>query len=202
MIRRSAFLECAHRLSAVGFKILVDLFASSRPALRFKELPYTFRSRVAGTSKLDGNAAWSFGLLMLDKLIGHIVPVRFVAFALVGGLGVLVHLLVLSIVFHIGGFDFVIGQSAATLTAMVFNFAFNNIVTYRDRRLTGSRWLYGLASFMAACSVGALANVGVASYIFQSGSEWLVAALAGVLVSAVWNYAVTSVYTWGSPGRS
>jgi dolichol-phosphate mannosyltransferase len=197
MLKRSAFLGCVRGLSAVGFKILVDLFASTERPLRFKEIPYTFRNRIAGESKLDNQAAWDFGMLVLDKLIGHIVPVRFVAFALIGGLGVFVHLAVLTLVYRGGLGDFVSGQAAATIVAMVFNFAINNVITYRDRRLSGFKWLVGLASFMAACSVGGLANVGIANYVFKQQNGWLLAALAGILVGAVWNYALTSVYTWG-----
>jgi dolichol-phosphate mannosyltransferase len=197
MIRRSAFLERVRRLSALGFKILADLFASSEHPLRFREVPFTFRNRVAGESKLDSQVAWDYGMLLLDKLIGHIVPVRFVAFALIGGLGVIVHLLVLSMSYRSGLSDFVVGQSIATTVAMVFNFACNNAITYRDRRLTGLRWLWGLLSFMLACSVGAVANVGIANIMFERHSGWLLAALAGILVGAVWNYAATSFYTWG-----
>ena len=84
----------------------------------------------------------------------------------------------------------------------MFNFAVNNVLTYRDRRLTGWGWWRGLASFMFACSVGALANVGIASYLFESQTTWFLAALAGVLVGAVWNYVITQLYTWGRKGRA
>ena len=201
MLRRTAFLGCVRGLSAVGFKILADLFASSERPLRFKEIPYLFRNRIAGQSKLDNQVAWSYGMLLLDKLIGHIVPVRFVAFAFIGGLGVVVHLGVLTLVYKGGFGDFVSGQAVATTVAMVFNFAINNVFTYRDRRLSGIRWFTGLASFIATCSVGALANVGIANYVFGQQSGWLLAALAGILVGAVWNYSVSSVYTWGTAGK-
>lgn len=97
--------------------------------------------------------------------------------------------------------DFVTSQTIATLTAMVGNFALNNILTYRDQRLRGVRWLRGLFSFMAACSVGAIANVGVAGYMFGRASEWMLAAFSGIVVGSVWNYAVTAVYTWNRPGK-
>jgi len=197
MMRRAAFMGAVRRLSAIGFKILVDLFASSEKPLRFKEIPYTFRTRHAGESKLDNQVAWDYGMLLLDKLVGHIVPVRFVAFAFIGGLGVFVHLAVLTALFKTGTLEFVSGQASATVVAMVFNFGINNVITYRDRQLKGLKWVTGLLSFMVACSVGALANVGIASYMFAQESGWLVAAIAGILVGAVWNYAVTSVYTWG-----
>lgn len=197
MLRRDVFQGCVRNLSALGFKILVDIFASNKKPLRFKEVPFTFRSRFAGESKLDNQVAWDYGMLLLDKLIGHIVPVRFVAFGLIGGCGVFVHLAVLALVYKGLGSDFVMGQSAATAVAMVFNFAVNNAITYRDRSLKGFKWLLGLASFVAACSVGAIANVGIASYAFDKYTGWFAAALAGILVGAVWNYAMTSVYTWG-----
>jgi dolichol-phosphate mannosyltransferase len=199
MIRRSAFERCMHSLSGIGFKILLDIFASSKEPLRYRELPYEFRTRQAGESKLDSQAAWDYFMLLLDKLIGHIIPVRFVAFTLVGGTGVVVHMLVVWFMLSRAGIDFTIAQTTATLIAMTSNYAINNILTYRDMRLTGWAWVKGWASFSIACSVGALGNIGVASYIFAQDATWVVASLSGIVVGAVWNYAVTSVYTWKKP---
>ena len=196
MLRREAMERSAHKLSGIGFKILVDLFASSPRPLKFTELPYEFRTRKAGESKLDTQAAWDYVMLLLDKLIGHIIPVRFVAFSLVGGFGILVHLAVLVVLLKQVGLGFVSSQSIATFVAMTSNFALNNILTYRDMRLKGWQWLRGWVSFTLVCSVGALANVGIASYLFSMDTKWVLAALAGILVGTVWNYAVTMVYTW------
>lgn len=199
MVRSDAFRESVRELSGVGFKIMLDIFASAPRPLQFVELPYEFRTRDAGDSKLDSQAAWEYGMLLLDKLIGHIVPVRFVAFTLVGSLGVIVHLATQAVLFE--GFDveFVPSQALATLVAMTFNFALNNVLTYRDMQLRGWQWLRGWLSFTLACSVGAIANVGIASYIFSFDTRWVLAAIAGILVGAVWNYAVTMVYTWKRP---
>jgi dolichol-phosphate mannosyltransferase len=81
--------------------------------------------------------------------------------------------------------------------AMVFNFFVNNLLTYRDQRLRGARLLRGLASFMLVCSVGAVANVGVAQFLFSRDQGWVPAALIGIVVAAVWNFATSSFYTWG-----
>ena len=70
------------------------------------------------------------------------------------------------------------------------------------QRLRGWRWVRRLLSFVLACSVGAVANAGIATYPFYLDSSWLLSALAGVLVGAVWNDAVTAVYTWRSPKRA
>jgi len=202
MLRREVFDASVRRLSALGFKILLDILASAPGPLRVAEVPFTFRTRFAGQSKLDELVVWEYGMLLADKTIGRYVPVRFISFAAVGGLGVFVHMAVLAVLLKALGLDFAPAQSAATGVAMVFNFALNNILTYRDSRLTGWAWWRGLGSFMLACSVGALANVGIATYLFASQTTWFLAALAGVLVGAVWNYAVTQLYTWGRKAKA
>jgi len=200
MIRHDAFVECVKAgVSGVGFKILLDLFATSPTPLRYRELPYQFRNRLAGESKLDTNVAWEYFIMLLDKFMGGVVPIRFIAFSLVGGLGLLVHLLVLALLFKGGGTSFLWAQTGATMVAMTSNYVLNNVLTYRDLRLRGWAFVRGWFSFVLACSVGALANVGIADYLFQKDSFWVSSAIAGVLVGAVWNYAVTAVYTWKTP---
>ncbi len=196
MLQRERFDELAPRLSSMGFKILLDIVATARPPLQILELPLVFGKRVAGDSKLTTNVAWEFVLLLADKLVGRWVPVRFLSFAFVGGLGVAVHFLVLTLLLKGLDIAFLTAQAAATGTAIVYNYTLNNVLTYVDRPRRGRRWLTGLLSFAAICSVGAVANVGVAAFMFERDSTWPVAALAGILVGAVWNFAVSNVYTW------
>ncbi|MCI5127893.1 MAG: glycosyltransferase family 2 protein [Candidatus Electrothrix sp. AS4_5] len=199
MIQRDALMQRVHRLSGVGFKILLDLFASSSTPLRFLELPYTFKERYAGESKLDNRAFLEFGMLLLDKWIGHLLPVRFVAFILVGGVGLLVHFLVLLLLFRLTGNSFMLGQTVATLVAMTTNYLLNNFFTYNDVQLKGWKLLTGWFSFTLVCGIGAAANVGISSLLFQRQTNWILSALAGIAISSVWNYAVTAVYTWRMP---
>lgn len=196
MLRRSVFDGAMRKLSNIGTKILMDLFASSPKDLRLKELPYTFRARHSGESKLDSLTAWEYAMLVLDKMFGHIVPVRFVAFCIVGALGVGVHFTILSILLHFGHEGFLAGQATATVCTMTFNFAVNNVLTYRDKRLRGLRWLRGWLSFNIACSLGACMNVGLATYVNDISGIWYLAAFAGIAVGAIWNYAVTKRLTW------
>lgn len=197
MIRHDAFIACVRAgVSGVGFKILLDLFATSPRPLRYRELPYQFRNRASGQSKLDTNVGWEFLVMLLDKLMRGVVPTRFIAFSLVGGFGLVVHVGVLALLFKAAGVSFLAAQVAATMAAMTCNYILNNVLTYRDMRLRGWGLLQGWVSFVLACSVGALANVGIANHLFQRDTLWLVSAVAGVLVGAVWNYAVTAVYTW------
>ncbi len=196
MLRRSAFNEAVRNVSGQGFKILLDLFASAPRALRFREFPFRFRARQFGESKLDSMVAWEYLMLIADKLIGHIIPVRFVLFALIGGVGVLVNLVALRASLQAGA-RFAVAETVATLAAMVCNFLLNNQLTYRDRRLKRWRLVRGLVTFCIGCSIGAVANVGIAAQVFGQGRSWWLAGLAGALIGAVWNYAIASTYTWG-----
>jgi dolichol-phosphate mannosyltransferase len=199
MIRREAFQASARRLSNIGFKILLDILASSPRPLQTKEIPFQFRSRHSGVSKFDALIGWEYLTLLADKTVGHIVPARFVGFALIGGLGLLVHLVVLWLCLNILHLAFVPSQATATGVAIIGNFALNNSLTYRDHRLVGWGFARGLLSFALICSFGAIANVGIATLLFaQQDSYWWVAGIAGAAMSLVWNYAVTSVLTWRS----
>jgi dolichol-phosphate mannosyltransferase len=196
MVERSAFAGAMRRLSGQGFKILLDLFASTPRPFAFAELPLKFRERLHGESKLDTLVAWEYLMLLLQKLVGPLVPVRFLLFSLIGGLGVVTHLATLWLAMNAAPATFPVAQGIATVVAMTGNFLLNNLFTYRDRRLCGWRLLSGLGSFYAVCGAGAAANVGVASYIAGGDHSWWLAGLAGAAVSAVWNYAMSSIFTW------
>ena len=197
MLRREAFAGSVRQLSGQGYKILLDIFASHPTGLRLRELPYQFRTRQHGESKLDALVTWEYLMLVADKLFGRFIPVRFLMFLIVGGLGVFVHFAILTAVLKGAGVGFEVSQGAATIGAMTFNFFLNNLLTYRDRRLKGV-WgiIKGLFSFYLVCSLGAVANVGVATVAFEHNYAWWGAGLAGVLVGSVWNYAATSLFTW------
>ncbi len=200
VIRRDAFDGAVRSLSGQGFKILLDILASSPRPLRLRELPFTFRARLHGESKLDSMVAWEYFMLIAEKLVGRWVPVRFALFALIGGFGVVVNLLVLRIGLRTG-LGFVRAEILATAAAMLSNFFLNNRLTYRDRRLRGVRALRGLMAFCAGCSVGAVGNIGIAAAIYDDQHRWWLAGLAGALLGGVWNYAVSSTYIWAMARR-
>jgi dolichol-phosphate mannosyltransferase len=194
VMTRPAFERAVRRLSGQGFKILLDLFASTPTPYRFREVPYQFRDRVCGESKLDGLVVWEYLMLLVDKTVGRWIPPRFVLFAAVGSCGLLIHLGTLRAMLL--GFAFPVAQATATSVAMVCNFTINNALTYRDKRLRGARFVTGLITFCAICGIGAIANVRLASAAFEQHYDWWLSGLAGAAASVVWNYAVTSMFTW------
>lgn len=196
MLPRTLFEELARNLTGQGFKILLDLVLSAPAPLRVHEIPARFRERVAGESKLDALVMMQFGGLLIDKVFGGLLPLRFLSFGVVGALGVLVHLAVLGLLRQLSGMDFAIEQTIATLVAMVFNFQLNNAITYREQRLRGPRLWRGLIVFMLVCGVGAIANIGIANVLYQTDTTWTAAGAIGAILGVVWNYAVSSTLVW------
>jgi dolichol-phosphate mannosyltransferase len=183
-------------LTGTGFKILVDLLASSPRPVKLAEVPYHFRNRRLGDSKLDINVELEYLFLVVDKYVGRVIPTRFAVFVLVGSLGLVVHLGVLSLLHYRTLIEFSWAQAGATFAAMTFNFLLNNAVTFRDRQLEGWRLFEGLLYFYLACSVGAIVNVNFAQFLNRRGVPWFVAGISGIAISSVWNYGVNTVITW------
>jgi dolichol-phosphate mannosyltransferase len=197
MIRRDKVEAIAEHLSREGFKILLDIVASSPDRLKTVEIPFTFRERTAGESKLDSLVTAEYLGLLFSKLSGGLVPVRFLMFLAVGASGIVVHLATLKVALHMFFTTFAWGEFAATVVAMTWNFVLNNQLTYRDRRLTGFGFVWGLFTFYLVCSLGTIANMGVATGLFEmvETGPW-VAGFAGAVMSAVFNYTVSAVFTW------
>lgn len=196
MIRRDRFEQLAPKLSVHGFKILLDVVATAHGGLRAVEIPYTFGARQHGESKLDSMVALDFLGLVLAKLTNDIVSLRFVLFAMVGGIGLVVHLTTLFIGLQLFKAPFAEAQAAGAIVAMTSNFILNNFLTYRDQRLRGFALLRGLIAFYIVCSVGLLANVGVAFSVYDQEPIWWLAGMAGALMGVVWNYAMSGLFVW------
>ncbi|WP_394761995.1 glycosyltransferase [Phenylobacterium sp.] len=194
MIRRELVEAVAPTLATSGFKVLFDILASQKTPPRYLEMPYAFRARVAGDSKLDEGVVIQYLGLLLAKLSRDVISPRFIMFALVGASGVVVHLLILDALRQHVGFS--VAQTVAALAAMTSNYLINNAVTYRDRRKRGLGLIVGYLKFVLLCSVPLAANVAVATMVFERGPSWWVAGVAGAVVAAVWNYITTSRAVW------
>ena len=195
---RLRIVELAPRLSNIGFKLLLDILLSSPEPLRVKEVPYSFRARQEGTSKLDAAVAVDFILLLLDKLVGRWLPARLFLFAAVGGSGLIVHLGALRLLLE-NGLPFKFAQASAVALAIGYNFLLNNQLTFRDRRLRGRGIIRGLLSFYAVCGLGAVANVGIGAVVYAAREPWWLAGLAGAIFGSLWNFIASSQLTWRKP---
>ncbi len=196
MLRRDVFERVVRNLSAKGFKILLDIAVTAGDRLRIAELPYTFRKRQFGESKLDARVALEYIGLLLAKASDDLVSLRFALFCFVGALGIAVHFTTLTIAFNGFGMAFVPAQMLAIVIAIASNFLINNALTYRDRRLSGVRFVGGLLRFYLVSAVGLVSNISVSDWMFVNAQKWWVAGLAGAFISVVWNYVAASLFVW------
>ncbi|MGZ3172344.1 MAG: glycosyltransferase [Croceibacterium sp.] len=198
LLRSEQLRSQADRLSGIGFKIMLDILATAEPTLRVKEFPLKFAQRASGESKLDHGVVLDFLAGLYERWLGRFIPTRFALFGTVGALGVVVHMAVLTPLYKLLHVPFTASQATAAIVAMTFNFWLNNLLTYRDQKLVGARGLFfGWAKFCAACAIGAFANVAVAAMLNGNGVHWYAAAIIGVTVASVWNYALSSKFVWG-----
>ena len=195
MFRRDLLDEVVYDLSAQGYKILLDMLASARRPLRVEEVPFVFRVRTEGESKISAMVIAEYATLLVEKLSRGFVPGRFVLFCMVGSLGILIHMLALW-ASRAAGIAFEEGQLMATFVAMLFNFGLNNEVTYRRWRLSGAAIYSGVVAFCVVCSIGALANVSVAELALTQFGSWPLAGLAGALIGGVINFAIADNVVW------
>lgn len=199
MVRRTAFNEVATGLQGQGFKLLADMLAAARGRWKVAEVAYDFRPRVAGESKMDSTVALEFLGLLVTRLTSGILPIRLVLFGFVGFTGIFVQLVVVKLAMVLVGMAFLPAQAVGVIAAMTSNFALNNTITWRERRLRGRAFLRGLVSFYAVCSVGALINLGVASALFHAMPEWALASVVGAIAGALWNFWASLLVTWRAP---
>jgi dolichol-phosphate mannosyltransferase len=182
MVRREVFERAVRNLSGRGFKILLDLLASSPKPVRLRELPFEFRERQHGASKFDTLIAWQFGLMLVDKLVLQIASARFALLTVISVLGLVVHLSVLWTSLDVLGLSFIVSQGIATAVATTSNFLLDNLLRYHDQHIKGARFLGGLPASYLICGAGA--NIAIASYLFTTGTVWWLAGVSGATVGS------------------
>lgn len=195
MIRRSKFEEIAPHLSNDGFKLLLDLLTQLKNC-KIIEIPFKFRNRVHGDSKLDALVTLDYLGLLINKISKGLVPLRFFLFCLTGGSGVLVHVISLVIFSKYLNIEFLKAQSISTAIAMTWNYYINNNLTFRDRRKSGVKFFKGLLVFYMICSLGAIANIGIGTWIYENNHQAIISGLVGALIGAVFNYLISSAILW------
>lgn len=196
MVRRLSFNEVVTSLQGEGFKILADMLAASAGRWKTHEIPYTFRSRHAGESKMDSAVALEFFSLLVVRKTGGLVSTRFVLFCAVGFTGIFVQLLAVKVALVFLIDQFALAQALGVFAAINSNFLLNNLITYRDRALRGRAIWRGLLSFYAVCALGAVMNVGVANLFFATLPFWAAASIVGAIAGALWNFVASSLFTW------
>lgn len=201
-IQRSTFEAALPTLNPKGFKILLDLLVHAPKGTQAIEIPFQFGKREHGESKLSRRVQLEFIEYLYDVTLGHIIPLTLVKYAIVGLLGVIVHIstfVAAELVLPATSLD-LLGFSLPLLlgieAAILFNFLLNNAWTFKSARLKGFAAFGGFCSYNIACLLGALANYPVTQHLFQQGFPQLVAVAVGAFVGMIWNYTMSRMLTW------
>ena len=197
MVKKETFLKSAENLQTQGFKILADFLATTGKSIEVKEIGYKFKNRVAGESKMSFVTVLELIGLVLSRIFQGKVSIRFILFCMVGLSGIFVQLLITgTAMFFINQFS--TSQTLGIIAAMTSNYFLNNTITFQERKLKSLDLIRGLFSFYLICSLGAFTNVAVASYVFGFSSNWLISSFIGAIFGAVWNFTLSSIFTWKS----
>lgn len=202
-LKRHTFEKVVNRLNPKGFKILLDILVCTGSDTIVQEIPFTFANRLHGESKLSRRVQIEFLEYLYDVTVGRVIPLTFVKYCIVGGLGVFVHVAVYTIAasaLRASGMIPVLGFKTAVIvaieTAIIFNFYLNNIWTFATARLRGFDAFVGFLKYNAACALGAIANFAVSSYLFALGFYDLLAVIIGAFTGVVWNYTMSRFIAW------
>jgi dolichol-phosphate mannosyltransferase len=161
LVWRKDFSEIKDQLNGRGFKILLEIITRLHAA-RVKEIPYTFRPRTSGESKLTGKIVFQYAqqLWRLCSASRHF-PVRFLKFAVVGGIGVVFNLAVMALLLAQTNLHGWRASAIASLAANFQNFILHNFWTYMDRPQLGFRKLEGYFSYLLTSAAGLAVATGL-----------------------------------------
>ena len=122
----------------------------------------------------------------------------FVRFSVVGSFGVVVDMLVLFLIVDV--FPLALAKLLAAETAMVSNFVWNDVWTFRDRRARGLASMLGrFLRFNMVCSVGMFFAIGGLHLLHMVfGFNLYVANLVVIFAVAVGNFLASSWFVWKS----
>ncbi len=196
MVRRKSIFPIIQKLQPDGFKILADIIACNRGKWVIKEIGYTFRKRVAGNSKMNFSVLLELIALIVSHLSFRYLSMRFVMFGMVGTSGIIVQVLSTFILITFLDYNFIVSHFLSVMIAMTSNFTLNNIITFKDRSLSGYRYFKGLISFYVVCSAGAFLNIASADFLYKELEIWIISSIIGAFIGAIWNFLSSSIVTW------
>lgn len=184
-------------LKPTGYKILLEILVQGE-FQSIAEVPYTFRARSSGESKLSARQQIEYPkhVYSLMRRTGELL--RFVKFCLVGGSGIGVNIGLLWLLTELGGLPYIISAAISIESSIISNFMLNDFFTFHDRRSPGAKSrLQRLLKFNLASLAGMGINMGTLWLLTEvAGIYYLLSQLCGIAVAALWNYSLSTWWTW------
>ncbi|MHC1626374.1 MAG: glycosyltransferase [Methanoculleaceae archaeon] len=189
-----------------GYKILMEVLGKGRWS-SVQEIPFTFRDREEGESKLRPRTMLEYIQQVLDICIFSLThfdsPVwhewkKMLKFSAVGFSGIFVNMGILFILTDIAGFYYLYSALVAIEVSIVNNFVWNDLWTFRSARgLRLGRKVHRFVSFQVVSIGGLLINMCVLYLLTDfAGIYYLISNLVGILAAFLWNYFINRHITW------
>ncbi|MBU6215498.1 MAG: glycosyltransferase [Acidobacteria bacterium] len=219
-LTRSAYERGAAGINPRGFKILLEFIGRDRD-LRVLEVPYEFRNRVHGETKLNRSVIRSYLLAVAELRLGRQVDPAFLLYVLVGLVGLVVNSVVFSVAEAAGVPQFTTGLNEAldpiygsfvlsVAVSTIVVFVLNNEFTFWEQRYSGWKLLPAFGVFVGMTIVGTLVHVGVFTYLQNIGLLLSVLGeagartlhnLIGAVVALIVNWYLNTTYLWRRRNR-
>jgi dolichol-phosphate mannosyltransferase len=205
MFRRSAIAGVA--LNPLGYKILIEVLGRGGVNMgRVAEVGYVFRERTAGESKVTSQVYVEYLRHLLRLRLDSLPIARFVRFALVGLTGVFVDMGMLYLLSDPTtlGWGLTRSKIIASSTAIVNNFLWNDLWTFRDiaARQSGMHHRFRrLLKFTAVCGLGLVLNVVLLNLMFNLlHMNRYLANLIAIAIVTGWNFGLNVKLSWRDNG--
>lgn len=187
-------------LSARSFKILLEILTKGNYN-RVAEIPYTFKSRKHGKSKLGSKELWNYLKHLYRLAIDTKEHLRFFKFCMVGLSGIVISEGVLWFFTEIASLLYLISAVLSSELVIINNFIWNDIWTFRDRISDPSvkaalrRFLRFNLARIGGIAIG-LIVLAILTEAFRI--HYLISNLFAICVTVLWNYFMSTHLVWKS----
>jgi dolichol-phosphate mannosyltransferase len=199
MIRRTALQ--GRKLSPLGYKILIEVLGRGQVGW-ISEVPYTFRERSEGSSKLTNQIYLQYFQHLLRLRLFLVHESKFVRFCVVGCSGVIIDMSLLFVFSDpkMLGWGLTRSKLLAAEAALLNNFIWNDLWTFgsvsKHQSTMGHR-VKRFLKFNAICSLGIFLNVVILNIEFN----WFhmnryIANLVAIGLVTLWNYKSNKEFSW------
>jgi dolichol-phosphate mannosyltransferase len=189
-----------------GYKILMEVLGKGSWS-RAAEIPFVFRDRKAGSSKLRPGTILDYLRQVLDisryalsrrQGAAWEELTKILRFAVVGCSGIIVNMGLLWLLTEAAGIYYLVSSIIAIEASILNNFLWNDRWTFGgDTGHQAKPLAYRIALFHGVSLVGAAINWLVLFALTEFGGiYYLLSNMAGILAGFIWNYLVNRHLTW------
>jgi dolichol-phosphate mannosyltransferase len=199
MILRNSI--AGRELNPLGYKILIEVLGRGKVGW-ISEVPYVFRERVEGSSKVTNRIYLEYFQHLLRIRLHLLKSSSFFRFCVVGLSGVAIDMSVLYLLSDPGtlGWGLTRSKILASEAALINNFIWNDLWTFaeisRRQNQFGQR-VKRFVKFNAICALGIVLNVLILNVEFNAlHMNRYVANLVAIMLVTVWNYNTNWKLNW------